>query len=465
MNMHPKWTALAIAVAAAVALPAHAEENIVYNETTNIVRNDTTNVYKNYTDNFRWDTAIRETFNLDVDVDVDQNLSESYDLRVVRHDERRTRDNHAVDVSMRKHLSLTSDISFSGDPTISGDIAIDSAAIAVIDNRQAAVGNQGYNDKVSNDASIGDDVASAASGNLMFNAAAGDNNVQDNAAALAAADASFAFGMADAEVFVGQVSSGNATLNMGVTNTASVSDNAFSGASGNIAVNVASGSGNVQKNAMAASVATSAYAQATVSSNQVSEGNGVSNTGSIDTFTERTQVTLSGSVSGMTLAAGGGRYAGSTSGSYGGQGAAYQMDNFYLDTWDGELPHPNGQSTGHIDMDGDIQNAVGNPFRDGVGGIAFDTTESGSYEGSEEGELGFLEIGIADLDAVLSGEVVTYDYVAVAATNTASLSGSAFSGASGNIGVNIAAGTGNLQANSLSMAVAQPSTGGGGGGE
>ncbi|UWX04006.1 hypothetical protein H1235_00050 [Pseudoxanthomonas sp. NC8] len=44
-----------------------------------------------------------------------------------------------------------------------------------------------------------------------------------------------------------------------------------------------------------------------------------------------------------------------------------------------------------------------------------------------------------------------------AATNTAALSGNAFSGASGNIGVNVSAGTGNLQANSLSLAVAQPS--------
>lgn len=38
--------------------------------------------------------------------------------------------------------------------------------------------------------------------------------------------------------------------------------------------------------------------------------------------------------------------------------------------------------------------------------------------------------------------------------NTASLSGSAFANASGNIGVNVAAGTGNLQANTLAMAVA-----------
>lgn len=53
------------------------------------------------------------------------------------------------------------------------------------------------------------------------------------------------------------------------------------------------------------------------------------------------------------------------------------------------------------------------------------------------------------------------------AENNASLSGDAFRSASGNIGVNVAAGTGNLQANSLALAVAQPSSGGGtpGGGE
>mgnify|MGYP002714639844 CR=1 FL=1 len=44
------------------------------------------------------------------------------------------------------------------------------------------------------------------------------------------------------------------------------------------------------------------------------------------------------------------------------------------------------------------------------------------------------------------------------------LDGDALAGAKGNIGVNVASGTGNLQANSLALAVAQPSTGGGGGG-
>src|SRR5690606_6944267 len=119
-------------------------------------------------------------------------------------------------------LSLNSDINFSGDPTISGDIEIDSAAIALIDNRQAISGNITANELVTNRASIRSDVGTEASGNLQFNTAAGDNNLQDNAAALSAADASFAFGMADAEIFVRQQGSGNATMNQGVTNAASM---------------------------------------------------------------------------------------------------------------------------------------------------------------------------------------------------------------------------------------------------
>lgn len=55
----------------------------------------------------------------------------------------------------------------------------------------------------------------------------------------------------------------------------------------------------------------------------------------------------------------------------------------------------------------------------------------------------------------------------VDATNDASLSGNAFQHASANIGVNVASGTGSLQANSLALAVAQPSAAPppGGGGE
>ena len=436
------------------------------NDTRNVVRNitrntnttnntSTTDNTANTTSNVRYSSTTTNTSrssvdNSDVDHTRDVSVNETSNISA---DERREKNNHGVDVNLEKDLRLSSDISFSGDPQITGDIDLDSAAIAVIDNRQSISANEASNEMLDNTASISDDVASGASGNLGFNVAAGDNNAQDNAASLSAADASFSFGMADAEVFVHQAVGGNTTLNEGVTNAAGLGGNAFSGAAGNIGVNVASGNNNAQKNALAASVATAAMAQSSISSNQVSSGNSVSNAGYVQRFSDTTEVTLRGRVAGATLAFGAGTYEGT--------GNAYQQDNYYLDTWDGALPHTSGDSTGHIDLDNEIQNATDNPYRDGVGGIAFDTDEEGTSQ--------FVELGVADLYASLSGTVRTSRWVAVNATNTAGLSGSAFSNASGNIGVNVASGTGNLQANSLALAVAQPSTGGGtpggGGGE
>ncbi|MBO9718044.1 MAG: adhesin [Pseudoxanthomonas sp.] len=409
-------------------------------------------------------TEKNTTVNKNVDVDLSLNSAVNYERNVVdtdiTHDEDvnidhdttidKKVDEHGVSAELESDLSLTSDIDFTGAPTVSGDLEIDSAAIAVIDNRQTNSGNLAGNDVVTNDASIADNTATEASGNLQFNVAAGDNNQQDNAAALSAADASFAFGLADSKVFVQQTGTGNATANVGQTNTASVGDAAFASATGNIGVNVTSGNNNQQKNSLAASVATSRYASAAVSSNQISSGNYVSNTPKVEETYQTLEFSLSGAVTGDIASSG--------TGSYEGRGSAYQKDNFYLDTWDGALPHENGDSTGHIDMDNDIQNAVDNPYADGVGGIAFDT--------DEEGDLSYDELGDADLWASLSGTLqVASNEVSAYTTNTASLSGDAFANASGNIGVNVSAGTGNQQANSLSLAVAQPSAGGAGGGE
>ncbi|HBK47224.1 MAG TPA: adhesin [Xanthomonadaceae bacterium] len=497
MKANVKWTVLAMAVSA-LTLSAAASAADDQNQSADIDHqhnvNETRTSTNTNTNTNTWNSTYNTTTSnqtTDVNTDVDLKLDAAAKLRLdaaaklrydasetysteqssVREDvqktsnisanEKKEKDNHGVDVNLEKDLRLSSDIAFSGDPSITGSIDLDSAAIAVIDNRQSISGNAAVNDKLTNDASIGGDTASDASGNLGFNVASGDNNAQDNAAALSAADSSFAFGMADAEVFVNQSGTGNATLNQGVTNAASIQGSAFSNATGNIGANVASGNNNEQKNALSASVATSAYAQSSISSNQVSSGNVVSNAGKVERYTETTQVSMSGPVRGWTAAVGVGGYEGSTSGSTASRGNSYQSDNFYLDTWSGALPHANGNATGHIDMDNEIQNAVANPDKPGVGGIAFDNKSTGTYRGSEAGELGFVELGVADLYAQLSGTVATTRYVVVNATNTASLSGSAFSNASGNIGVNVASGTGNLQANSLALAVAQPSTGGG----
>lgn len=460
MKATVKKTVLAMAIATASTAAAangwdnqNANANINHNHVVTETRNDTHNHTDNEVRNWtRTNTTVRnntDTSNVSRTrtVNVNEQVQKNSNIQA---DERKEKNNHGVDVNLEKDLRLSSDINFSGDPTISGDIDLDSAAIAVIDNRQSISNNVTGNSLVTNSASIADDVGAGASGNLGFNVVAGDNNAQDNAASLSAADASFSFGMADAEVFVNQAGFGNTTMNSGVTNAAGLGGNAFGGASGNIGVNIASGNNNEQKNALAASVATSAMAQSSISSNQVSTGNTVSNAGFVQSYTDTVQVGLSGRVAGGTLAVGAGTYRGT--------GNAYQMANYYLDTWSGDLPHPGGNATGHIDLDNEIQNATMNPNRPGVGGLGFDTRESGTSQ--------FVELGVADLYASLSGTVNTTRWVNVNATNTSALSGSAFSGASGNIGVNVASGTGNLQANSLALAVAQPSTGGGtGGGE
>jgi len=382
------------------------------------------------------------------DVTVNENVTKNSDIRA---HERKEKNNHGVDVNLESDLQVGADIQFRGRPTVSGDLAVDSAAIAIIDNRQSITDNHGDNELLENNASISENVAQDASGNLGFNTAAGDNNAQDNAASLSAADASFTFGMSDAQVYVNQYGAGNRTYNDGVANNSSLSGNAFRGATGNIGVNSAAGNNNEQKNALAASVSTARMATASISSNQVSAENSVSNEGYVKAMRDTTQVTLRGNVRGGTAAIG--------VGAYRGEGEAFQQSNLYADSWSGES-HSGGDSTGHIDFDSDTQGAVQNPNREGVGGFAFDT--------EEQGVLAYGEVGYADLHASLSGTVATTRWVVEKAENNASLSGDAFRGASGNIGVNVAAGTGNLQANSLALAVAQPSTGGnpgGGGGE
>ena len=130
--------------------------------------------------------------------------------------------------------------------------------------------------------------------------------------------------------------------------------------------------------------------------------------------------------------------------------------------------HPGNGFVGHFDLDTDTQggsdlNGDGGALAFGVNGSS-SGSESGRTHSYEHGNLGFVELSANDLYADLSGTVTTTRWVINDATNTASLSGSAFQNASGNIGINVSAGTGNQQANSLAMAVAQPSAGGGGGG-
>src|SRR5690606_35253220 len=133
-----------------------------------------------------WDATADEAVDIDSDI-------------------RREQNEHGRSVYLSKDLSVSSDVDIDGDITLTGDVEIDSAAIAVVDGRQTIADNFGDNDVLENTASIADDAGGGASGNLGFNVASGDNNAYDNAAVLSAAYASFAFGMADAEIFNSQI--------------------------------------------------------------------------------------------------------------------------------------------------------------------------------------------------------------------------------------------------------------------
>ena len=141
---------------------------------------------------------------------------------------------------------------------------------------QIGVGNYVYNEGVLNSASVNNWVLQNAKGNIGLNVAAGSNNQQANAAALADAQSSDG---ADASIGAVQVSGFNETVNVpawlgwewvaddghggfwwwyqSTTNTASMNDRALKDVSGNVGVNIAAGDGNQQKNDLAIANASS----------------------------------------------------------------------------------------------------------------------------------------------------------------------------------------------------------------
>jgi hypothetical protein len=210
-------------------------------------------------------------------------------------------------------------------------------------------------------------------------------------------DAEFVFGSAlDAETFSNQSAVGNMTYNTGVVNTATVDGNVGVGASGNIGINVAAGSTNAQANQLALATSNGAVsALATASSNQIAGGNMVSNAPLAVLETSGSVIELSGTAAG----------------SYAGGG---------------------------------------------------DVLLAGGEEGDdpEETPLSFTEAGDMDLSEInLSGSSYNWSWAYAGHENTAEISGSTLSGATGNIGLNVAAGSNNLQGNSLAIASANYSNG------
>lgn len=390
--------------------------------------------------------------------------------------------NNSVSAESDTQSSATSSTDINSNLDAYGSVNLDGSAMAVIDDKQINNGNQVSNTHHQNNALMGDSAAENVSGNVAINNAAGDNNMQDNAAAISALDASFVFGSSNARTVALQQNMGNETLNSGNMNTASMHGTALQNAKGNIAANVAAGNSNMQKNNMSISVANARVAEANVASIQRSGGNVTTNAGRLDVYEDTTRVSMSGGMGGGYSGIQGGGYSGTASGKYSGgysgstssssTGTADQFGNVYLDVWAKDSTNSNpatqhptdGGLIGHIDVDSSAQGAK-DLNQDG-GAFAFKTqssstgsesgSQSGSYSGGERGTWGGMEMGNIGLAGTFTGNVTTTRLVYTPTANNAILGGSSLKNASGNIGVNVAAGTGNLQNNSMALSATYP---------
>jgi len=364
--------------------------------------------------------------------------------------------NNEVSAKTSRSDSSSRHVDVSGHLHVFGIGLIDSSSSSLIDDKQINTSNDVANHQHHNNANVGDSSGQGASGNIGINSAAGDNNMQDNAAALSASDAHFVFGSNNATAITYQENANNSTLNDGNVNNAGMSGSALSGATGNIGVNLTAGDSNLQKNNFSGSVATARIANANVTTIQRSKNNQTVNQGRIDRLEDTTQVTLHGGMVGTYAGKSWGSYSGTSSGTT--SGTSDQMGNVYLDVWnmnsEGSTPtHPTDTGPiGHVDVDNQAQGAK-DLNHDG-GAFAFNN--SGSYSGTQSGGYAGHEVGGQALLGSFSGSVATVRYVVTPSENNANLSGSALSGALGNIGVNIASGTGNMQNNSLAVAGTQP---------
>ena len=329
--------------------------------------------------------------------------------------------NDSVSTSVTRASSNQTFLQIDGSVAVHGDFEVESSISALIDNKQMNHGNSVGNALNTNSAGTRDDntVLENAAGNIGLNMASGDNNLQDNAAALAAADSGFVFDSADATVVVNQDTVGNWVENHGNTNEAGLGGSTLMGATGNIAVNIAAGDSNLQKNNLSATAAAAEIGTAAVTVMQQADGNQTMNMGHYDRLVDRIGITLRGGVS--------------QSGTASISGQADQVGNVYPDIWEGEF-HPGGGVIGHMDLD------------TGAGGAQDPNGDGGALLFNVDGELSDLAMA-----GSFSGQIINVKWVAAPTTNTARLAGSVLSGASGNIGVNVAAGTNNLQSNSLSI--------------
>ncbi|MGH8439825.1 MAG: heme utilization protein [Pseudomonas sp.] len=368
-----------------------------------------------------------------------------------------------------------------------------------------------YDNKIVNNGTINEaemsDSASGSSGNVGVNVAAGAGNQQDNAAAIAnagsdssAVDNSFVFGTSEATARVTQYSNNNKVYNHGATNSAVMSGSGSEG-SGNMGINIAGGDLNQQKNTMAIANTNAPLgnATATASANQTGPGlvviNDADRTYRVDTLTFTKTASGESSYEKSSYASGKkssssefevkGANSWSAKGSnhFDANGSkkheasasseAHLLAKLHVDvdasktvSWDNGYHH-SGSRTKSVEaelnakLDVDVEKSwekksessfdkeYNSSFKKSFES-KFEKSGSKSSESEFEKEKKFAESSSFELSNTYSYQVLTPTGWANPVTNTAILSGSV-NGGSGNLGVNVAAGVGNQQSNSLAI--------------
>lgn len=163
--------------------------------------------------------------------------------------------------TLENTTDISNTVTVSGSALVVGVIPVSAEAGAVADNVQASVGNLVITVGGGNDASVTDS-ANGIAGNAGINVTAGTGNAQSNEAAVASLEDAanvFAYG----QTFSTQVSAVNANIALFTDNVASL-DGSVNDAVGNVGVNIAAGSGNMQDNQLAAAARTGWLGSGTV---------------------------------------------------------------------------------------------------------------------------------------------------------------------------------------------------------
>lgn len=230
-------------------------------------------------------------------------IEKSYteDVRVSIESESSVVVNKRVDVE--KTLALVGGIHIEGEV---GDVG--AAAMAVVDDKQISHDNRARMVDSQNTARVNRNSLQDASGNVGLNVAAGANNAQSNALALAVVDLGQVFrGSADAELFVNQDAAQNNVVNRRSDNLAVARRGFMNRSVGNLQANLAAGANNLQKNDLVIAIAgQGALAEATASMLQQAGNNEVLNRRSSNTarLGNHSLRRVSGNV-GVNIAAGG----------------------------------------------------------------------------------------------------------------------------------------------------------------